>query len=72
MYAILKLEACMVITMYKVCIKVYAVSRNRTSAVYSYCMRKLDVELSNIKKELIVIRNDIARTQQVNPAYRHW
>lgn len=34
--------------------------------------RKLDVELSNIKKELIVIRNDIARTQQVNAAYHHW
>ena len=35
-------------------------------------IRKLDGELTNIKKELVAIRNDIAWTQQVSPTYRHW
>ena len=32
--------------------------------------RKLDTELSNIKKELVAIRNDVAWTQQISPTYR--
>lgn len=35
-------------------------------------IRKLDSELSNIKKELIAVRNDIAWTQPLSPTHRHW
>lgn len=35
-------------------------------------MRKLDIELTNIKKELIAVRNDIVWTQQINTTHRHW
>ena len=34
--------------------------------------RKLDMELGNIKKELVAIKNDVAWTQQISPTHRHW
>ena len=34
---------------------------------------KLDIELSNVKREMAAIRNDIAKGQSSSPAnYRHW
>lgn len=35
-------------------------------------VRKLDIELTNIKKDLVAIRNDVAHIQQITPTYHHW
>ena len=33
---------------------------------------KLDIELSNIKREIAAIKNDMGKGQSNNPNYRHW
>jgi len=35
-------------------------------------MIKLDIEMSNAKREIAAIRNDLAKNQPTSPTYRHW
>ena len=44
----------------------------KLDAVKQDLMIKLDIEMSNAKREIAAIRNDIAKNQPTSSTYRHW
>ena len=44
----------------------------KLDAIKQDLMIKLDIEMSNAKREIAAIRNDIAKNQSTSSSYRHW
>lgn len=44
----------------------------RLDAIKQDLMIKLDIEMSNAKREIAAIRNEIGKHQQTGSSYRHW